>query len=205
VDVVGIEMLARIYSVGHSSLSFDQFMSLLESAEVNAIADVRSSPFSKWVPWFSQSQFKESLRRYGVAYSFLGSELGGRPLIASMFKSGVADYLAMAAAPSFLVGLDRLVRGGEKYRIAMVCSERDPLHCHRCLLVSRNLMLRGVETYHIHSDGSQEPQSEAEERLLQEENLHVGDLLAPRSQRLDEAYLRRNSRVAYSVDSKKAK
>jgi uncharacterized protein (DUF488 family) len=198
-------MATRIYSIGHSNLSLERFMELLRNVGVGAIADVRSAPFSRRAPWFSQSEFKAGLSNNGLAYSFLGSELGGRPKEQHLFRGGVADYSAMARLPSFQIGLDRLLHGSEKYSIAMVCSERDPLHCHRCLLIGRQLAVKGAETCHIHSNGSEETQREAEERLLREENLSADDLLWPRDERLHEAYLRRNLQVAYALSSAEAK
>jgi uncharacterized protein (DUF488 family) len=196
-------MSTEFFSLGHSSLSFERFLELLRSAGVSAVADVRSSPFSKRAPWFSQREFKAGLSQNAIAYAFLGDELGGRPKAPGLFRAGVADYLAMAETAAFKSGLDRLLQGSEKHRIALVCSERDPLHCHRCLLVGRQLVLRGVETRHIHPNGSEETQKEAEERLLREENLAADDLLWPKVERLSEAYVRRNKQVAYSVDPPK--
>ena len=192
-------MTDSIFSLGHSDLSFERFVDLLKSAGVTAVADVRSTPFSKRSPWFSQHDFKGGLRRSNLAYSFMGNELGGRPKSPQLFRGGIADYAAMADTDFFRSGLARLLQGCEKHRIAMVCSERDPLHCHRCLLVGRQLLILGVDTRHIHAGGRQESQREAEERLLQEEGLAHYDLLRPQSERINEAYHRRSSHVAYSL------
>jgi uncharacterized protein (DUF488 family) len=191
-------MAADIFSLGHSILPFERFVGVLRNAGVSAVADVRSSPFSRRAPWFSHREFKAALRRSRIEYAFLGAELGGRPEAPSLFSAGVADYSAMANTVEFRAGLDRLLGGCEKHRIAMVCSEGDPLNCHRCLLIGRQLALKGVNTRHIHADGSEESQEEAEERLLREENLEADDLLWPRVERLSEAYVRRNRQVAYS-------
>jgi uncharacterized protein (DUF488 family) len=193
-------MATEVFSLGHSSLPFERFVKLLKTAGVSAVADVRSSPFSKRAPWFSQREFKAGLRDNAIAYAFLGEELGGRPKAQGLFRAGVADYLAMAETAAFKSGLDRLLQGIEKHRIALVCSERDPLHCHRCLLVARQLAVKGVDTRHIRPDGSEETQKEAEERLLREENLAAEDFLWPKVERISEAYLRRNKQVAYSLN-----
>ncbi len=196
-------MSSDLFSLGHSNHSLERFLELLENAGVTAVADVRSSPYSKRAPWFNQRDLKHELRGHGIAYAFLGEELGGRPKSTDLFRGGIADYAAMARAPSFKSGLDRLLTGRDNHRIAMVCSERDPLHCHRCLLVGRQLAGLGVNTRHIHADGKQEEQMDAEERLLREERLGGNDLLKPRAEQLGEAYLRRNRKVAYSVVDEK--
>src|SRR5690242_20338619 len=102
-------MGSKIFSLGHSNLPFEQFVKLLTDAGANAVADVRSSPFSRHAPWFSQREFKERLRQYRIAYSFLGNELGGRPKASELFSDGIADYEAMAEADAFKHGISRLL------------------------------------------------------------------------------------------------
>lgn len=188
-----------ICSLGHSNLSYEKFAQLLAHADVTAVADVRSAPFSKYAPWFNQKELKTSLGESGLSYAFMGDQLGGRPNSPDLFQNGVADYPAMARVSAFKDGLNRLMHGLKRHRIAVVCSERDPLHCHRCLLIGRELTAQGIEMHHIHSDGKRETQREAELRLLQEENLAEDDLLWPLPERLSEAYSRRNKQVAYST------
>jgi uncharacterized protein (DUF488 family) len=191
-------MSNEIFSLGHSLLPFEEFRALLTNARIDAVADVRSSPFSKRAPWFNRRELKAGLRDAKIAYVFLGEELGGRPKDSKLFRAGVADYRAMAETDSFKAGLDRLLHGREKHRIAMVCSERDPLHCHRCLLIGRQLAYTGINTRHVHHDRSEETQTDAEERLLREENLDGDDLLHAKTERLSEAYTRRNTQIAYA-------
>jgi uncharacterized protein (DUF488 family) len=190
-----------LYSIGHSTHSEERFRSLLEGAGINAVADVRSSPFSRHFPHFSKSEIQHWLKRAGVAYSFLGRELGGRPEDPRLFHNGVADYEAMAKVPSFAEGLSRLLKGAERYRVAMMCSEQDPLDCHRCLLVARRLAEKGICTGHILASGEVLPHSAIEERLLQLEKQATEDLFASRDERLATAYRNRNMRVAFSAPS----
>lgn len=189
----------EILSLGHSSLAFPHFLDLLRRAQVTAVADVRSSPFSGRFPWFSQGEMKAGLKRAGVAYAFLGKELGGRPASPELYRGRIADYDAMARTDLFKSGLERLLQGSESHRIAMVCSERDPLHCHRCLLVGRQLALSDIQVAHLSFEGGRETQSQIEERLLREEKLFADDLLKSRSDRLVEAYRKRGRRVAYAL------
>ena len=187
-----------LWSIGHSLLEMSDFLGLLKKHDITAIADVRSVPFSRRAPWFSQSELKEELRAVDIAYSFLGSELGGRPKSPTLLKQGVADYDAMAKTPEFNTGVTRLLTGATRYRVAMMCSEADPLHCHRCLLVARSLAPLNVETRHILRSGNVETQEEAQERLLREEHLEALDMITSDQERLEEAYHRRTRQVAYS-------
>jgi uncharacterized protein (DUF488 family) len=187
-----------LYSIGHSTHSQERFAALLQRAGVNAIADVRSSPFSRHCPHFSQADLKQWLRREGFSYAFLGNELGGRPSSPTLFCNGVADYEAMADTNAFADGLERLIIGAESHRIAMMCSEHDPLDCHRCLLVARRLVERGLTVGHIMLRGEISSHEQMEERLLKFEGLDADDFFTPRPERLSNAYRQRNMKVAYS-------
>lgn len=187
-----------IFSVGHSTHSYEHFLELLQGAGVTAIADVRTSPFSRHFPQFNQETLKDELRMDGIAYSFLGKELGGRPTGRQFYRDGVADYERMAKAPDFARGLERVVEGARKYRIALMCSEHDPLDCHRCLLVGRALAERGVAVTHILSDGTIVDQHDIEERLLVFAKQENTDMFFSRDEQLAEAYRKRARKVAYA-------
>jgi uncharacterized protein (DUF488 family) len=122
---------------------------------------------------------------------FLGKELGGRPSERGFYRDGVADYEKMAQAPKFCKGLDRVIEGAKKHLIALMCSERDPLDCHRCLLVSRALAQREVRVNHILDDGCVVRHDEIEDRSLEISGHNTEDFFAPRSERLATAYRER--------------
>jgi len=174
-------------------------MSLLEMAQVTAVADVRSAPISRFSPHFNKNALAASLAAQNIAYFFLGRELGGRPQRQAMYTQGVADYEKMAASSDFRSGLECLTEAAERYRIAAMCSEADPLDCHRCLLVGRALAGAGVDVGHILASGDVIAQAQAEERMLDRENLtEAGLLLRSREERLAEAYRSRGCQVAYA-------
>jgi uncharacterized protein (DUF488 family) len=187
-----------VLTIGHSSHSFERFLTLLRSADVTAIADVRSSPYSRLYSHFNRDDLRQELRSDGISYVFLGKELGGRPSEHKFYCEGVADYEKMAQADEFRKGLDRVIEGAKKYRIALMCSERDPLDCHRCLLVGRALTQRGVNVNHILADGRIVHQSELEDRLLEIAGRAAGDLFAHRGEQLAAAYRERARKVAFS-------
>ena len=130
---------ADLLTIGHSNLPADRFIALLKDAGVSAIVDVRSVPFSRWCPWFSSKALAARLAANGMAYVALGDALGGRPRDPTLYCDGIADYEAMAKQPEFRAGLDRVVDETVRHRVCLLCSERDPLDCHRCLLVGRAL------------------------------------------------------------------
>jgi len=155
-----------VFTIGHSNHPIDRFMALLAEASVTAVADVRSRPRSRRYPWFSAKRLREALKRHDISYVPMGNSLGGRPRDPELFRDGVADYEAMAATPEFRAGIDRVVAGMDRFRIALMCAERDPLDCHRCLLVAPALADRGLRVGHILADGSIVAHAEIEQRLL---------------------------------------
>ena len=97
-----------ILTIGHSNHALAKFIALLQG-EVTAIADVRSAPVSRFAPHFNKDRLATSLAEQGIAYVFLGKELGGRPELPELFSDGVADYEKMAVAPAFKMGIERLI------------------------------------------------------------------------------------------------
>jgi uncharacterized protein (DUF488 family) len=171
---------------------------LLRNAGVTAVADVRTSPFSRYSPHFNRDTLRDELRLDGISYVFLGKELGGRPASERFYCKGVADYEKMAQAEDFRKGIERVIEGAKKYKIALLCSEQDPLDCHRCLLVGRALARRGVGVGHIHANGAVATQEQIEDRLLEFSGRSGDDLFAPREDRLAKAYQDRARKVAFA-------
>jgi uncharacterized protein (DUF488 family) len=186
-----------LFSIGHSNIAAERFLALLRDAGVDAVADVRSTPFSRRFPWFSGKTLAATLTPHGLTYLAYGDALGGRPRDAALYRDGVADYEAMAQQPDFQVGLDRLLADAARARVCLMCAEREPLDCHRCLLVGRSLAERGLAVGHILHDGTTEPHRATEQRLLAlfgEDH----DLFATgQNERLAAAYRRRAHAVGY--------
>jgi uncharacterized protein (DUF488 family) len=185
----------QLFTIGHSNLPVERFVALLEGAGIGAVADVRSVPFSRRYPWFSSKALAARLAAADVAYLAFGETLGGRPRDPALYREGVADYERMAATRSFRAGLDQVCAAMARHRVCLMCAEREPLDCHRCLLVGRALAERGLALGHILIDGTIEPHAQTEERLLAL-RARPNDLFADRAARLAEAYRRRAAAVA---------
>jgi uncharacterized protein (DUF488 family) len=185
----------HLFTIGHSNLPIERFIALLEGAGIGAVADVRSVPFSRRYPWFSGKVLAARLAAVDIAYLAFGETLGGRPRDPALYRDGVADYERMAATPAFHAGLDQVGAAMARYRVCLMCAEREPLDCHRCLLVGRALAERGLALGHIFIDGTIEPHAQTEERLLALRG-RPNDLFADRTARLAEAYRRRAAAVA---------
>jgi uncharacterized protein (DUF488 family) len=179
-----------VLTIGHSNSPADRFIELLQGAGVTVLADVRSVPFSRWCPWFSRQPLSDRLARETIAYLPLGDTLGGRPRDPRLYRDGVVDYDAMAQTPEFRSGLARVSDEVAREHICLMCAERDPLDCHRFLLIARVLAEQGWTLGHILGDGTIEPQVATEQRLLA---IAGGgeDLFGDAGQRLADAYRRR--------------
>lgn len=188
----------EVLTIGHSTLPYERFIALLRQEAVTAVADVRSAPYSKHFPHFNRDVLRDELRQDKVAYVFLGEELGGRPTGERLFCDGVADYERMAETHEFANGLKRVLEGAKKYRIAMMCSEQDPLDCHRCLLVGRALQERGVTVRHILNSGKVINHRQIEDKLIEMSGKGATDLFETPMKRLSAAYRARAMKVAYT-------
>jgi uncharacterized protein (DUF488 family) len=186
-----------LFSIGHSNIPAERFIALLRDAGVDAAADVRSTPFSRRFPWFSGKTLAATLAQQGMAYLAYGETLGGRPPDAAFYRDGVANYEAMAQRPEFQAAIDRLIAEAAQHRACLMCAEREPLDCHRCLLVARALAERGLAVGHILHDGTIEPHQATEQRLLAWSGAADDLFVTGQSERLAAAYRRRAHAVAY--------
>lgn len=154
-----------IWTVGHSNQSVASFLRLLTDAGIDTLADVRTEPVSRYLPQFNQRDLQEAVENAGIRYVFFGDSLGGRPPEPDFYdEAGHVLYDRVAQSPRFQSGVERLLRGARRgLRIAMMCSEEDPLVCHRHLLVGRVLEKRhGVSTRHLRGDGTTQTTEDAE-------------------------------------------
>ncbi len=150
-----------LYTIGHSNHTAEAFLGLLQSHGIEVLIDTRSAPFSRYSPQFNRDSLKASLHGAGIKYGFYGRELGGRPDDEDFYDAeGRVDYGRLAKSFLFNEGLERLLRGIESYRTALLCSEENPSVCHRRLLVSRVLFEQGVAVYHIRGNGAVESEEE---------------------------------------------
>ena len=149
-----------LYTVGHSTHPLGFFLELLKKHSITAICDVRSVPYSQHNPQFNREILQTALVEHGIAYVFLGRELGARSDNPDCYVDDRVQYSLLAKEPLCLQGLERVKKGMGDYRIALMCSGKDPLMCHRTIHVCRNMRARDVEIRHILADGGIEIEQE---------------------------------------------
>ena len=186
-----------VFTIGHSNHPIEKFIELLRLHRIDALADVRSAPASRFHPQFNKKPLAQSLKQAGIAYVFLGRELGARSEDPSTYENGRVQYRKLAATPLFRSGIERVEQGARKLRISLMCAEKDPLDCHRTLLVSRALERDHVAVTHILADGALESQHEAMHRLLKVEPAGLGDMFDAEETLIELAVQRRAGQVAY--------
>ncbi len=146
--------MSSFFTLGHSNHAIEVWLALLRQHAVEVVVDTRSSPYSKYVPQFDKEPIQRSLEEAGVRYLYLGAELGGRPANPAYYDAkGRVLYSRLRDDARFQAAIARLEAGMERFRVALVCGEEDPAHCHRRLLIGRVLTERGHTMLHIRGDG----------------------------------------------------
>jgi len=192
-------MSATVFTIGHSNHPQERLLALLQQHAINALCDVRSNPYSRMNPQFNREELKEYLHLHNVKYVFLGKELGARSEDPSCYNRGKISYERLAQTNLFQQGLDRVQEGMKTHRVAIMCAEKEPLDCHRTVLVTRHLAARGLEVHHILADGTVEPHADALLRLANDLKLRANELHLFCSQEdlFTEAYRLQEQRIAY--------
>ena len=156
----------RVFTIGHSNHSLERSLALLAKHRITAVADVRPEPYSRFRPHFSRDALAAGLKAHGIDYAFLGREFGGRPADSDCYRDGRVDYERVARTSGFRDGVAWVIDRAARDRIALICAEKEPLDCHRTLLVARALDEAGVAVVHILADGALEPHGRTMDRLM---------------------------------------
>jgi len=173
-------------------------VALLRQHGIGAVADVRSTPHSRFNPQFRRETLAATLKDARIHYVFLGKELGARSEDPGCYEGNRVSYDKLARSELFRGGLQRLLTGMREHRIAVMCAEREPLDCHRTILVARELERAGAPVTHILADGSLETHTHVMERLAAALELPESDLFNDRAERFGTAYELQAKKVAYA-------
>jgi uncharacterized protein (DUF488 family) len=186
-----------LFTIGHSNHSIEHLIDLLKKHEVSAVADVRSAPFSRYNPQFNREPLQRSIQDAGMEYVFLGRELGARSQDPHCYVDGKLQFDLLAATELFRSGLARLLKGMESYRIALLCAEKDPITCHRMILVCRHTRAEAAEILHILEDGGIENNRQSERRLMRSLGIPETHLFATPEELVEKAYDTQGRRIAF--------
>ena len=185
-----------IFTIGHSNHSLEGFLALLAKRRIAAVADVRSAPYSRFNSHFDREALAAALEACGIGYRYFGRELGGRPDDPGCYENGRVIYDRVARTARFRDGLARVREAAAEVRLALMCAEKEPLDCHRALLIARALDGKGVRVAHILADGSEEAHTRTIER-----SMPMDDLFQSR----DERFAERARRAAWAGEAPSVK
>jgi len=192
-------MTGTIYTIGHSNGTVERLLGLLRQHGITAVADVRSQPYSRYNPQFNREALASDLKNAGLEYVFLGQELGARSDDPSCYREGRAQYSLIAKTQVFERGIARLVAGMQRFQLVILCAEKEPLVCHRTVLVSRHLHERGVKVLHILEDGTLEDHEAVLLRLLQAHGMQEQNLFHTKDELVEMAYEKQAEDIQYSA------
>ena len=142
-----------ILTIGHSNVAAERIIELLKQHGIEVLVDVRSVPYSRYNPQFNRETFQRTLEAAGIKYAYAGQYLGGRPDDPTCYEGEQVQYRRIMARSWYQNGIDQLLDLANGQRAVIMCSEEDPLHCHRHNLITQTLLERGVTVWHIRGDG----------------------------------------------------
>jgi len=188
-----------IYSIGHSNHKADKFVTILQGFSIDVVADVRSVPYSKYCPQFNKETIEQVLKSSGIKYLFLGKELGARPTDQSYYVDAMVSFEELKLSEFFQRGISILLDSIEKHNIAIMCSEKEALNCHRAILISRVLTEKGITVKHILSETELLDQKDIETMLLKKFEMEktLFDKASSRQSDIDEAYKKQENLICY--------
>ena len=203
--------MGKLFTVGHSQHTPEYFINLLKRHNINCVLDVRSTPYSKYAEQFNRENVHAFLQNSSIRYSYMGKYFGARPTeLKSYNNKGYLDFEKVAQSERFNIGVKNVILGLEQNNnIALMCTEKDPIDCHRAILVARAFELRGIEVNHILSDGTLQNQRKLDERLLdmyfpEREQLSIFNYndIPDDDEYITRAYRKRNEEIGYHIDLK---
>ncbi|MDE5833268.1 MAG: DUF488 domain-containing protein, partial [Desulfovibrio sp.] len=131
-------MAYTLYTVGYAAFSQSEFLKRLRDFSIGAVVDVRSEPTVSHFESYRFPAVKIFLNENGIYYLAFSRELGARPADPALYSGGKADFAKIAAWEPYRVALGRIRDGLEKFPVCLMCAQKDPLNCHRSILLTRS-------------------------------------------------------------------
>lgn len=196
-----------LYTIGHSQHDLEKFVAMLKKHKINHLLDVRSTPYSQFASNYNREHIKTVLNDTGIQYTFMGTFFGARPDDKSLYtKEGYLDFDKARKTDRFQAGVENVIKGIKSgNKISLMCTEKDPLECHRAIMVARTFHEQGIDVQHIMSDGNLQSHDELEQRLLdiyfpERYQFTLFEEQKTDKEYLEEAYIRHNAKIGYYKD-----
>lgn len=198
--------MSEIYTIGYSGFKLEDFICVLKSYNINGLIDVRSTPVSKYYTDYNKQELSASLKKMDIAYRNYKYEFGARQTEHKYYPNGYLDFKLFAKSERFQEGMNRLISAMPSgFRFALMCSEKDPISCHRTIMVAREFNERGILAKHILADGSICTQLDIENRLVDmyfpdRDQLSLFGSPLTWDEMVSESYIQQNKRIGYKLD-----
>lgn len=204
--------MGLLYTIGHSQHDFEYFSDLLKKYDINYLLDVRSVPYSRYAETYNKEQLSGLLSAKGINYSFMGKYFGARPDNLELYnEEGYLDFEKVSHSDLFIKGMQNVSLGLNRgNNIVLMCTEKDPIDCHRAIMVARSFYRNGIDVMHILPDGNLQTQQELDERLLDKyfpdrAQLSIFNFnnIVDDEENIKLAYRKRNKEIGYHLQHKK--
>ena len=200
-------MVNTVYTIGYSGFSIDDFVTTLKKHNISLVVDVRSSPYSSYFPEYNRDSLEIFLKMHGIYYRSYASEFGARQSDQKYYcKEGYLDFEVFSKSEPFLQGLKKLCNSMEQnYTFALMCAEKDPICCHRTILVARAFFERGYNVVHLLINGSTITQEEINARLIEKyypnrDQITFFETVQDDDTLLKAAYKKQNAEIGYRLE-----
>lgn len=198
-----------LYTIGYSGFSVDEFIEILQKNRINVVIDVRSLPHSERYPDYNKSNIERVLRQNCIYYRNYALEFGARQDNKAFYSSdGYMDFDAFSNSDQFLNGVAKMIKSAEQgYKIVFMCAEKEPIQCHRAILVARAFDKLGFSIIHLMPNGKTKNQREIDEELLKKYYPDINQITLYGDQMSDEEYLdaaykKQNELIGYRMEEK---
>lgn len=204
--IEGGDFMKDIYTIGYSGFMLDEFIKVLKKYKINALIDVRSSPYSKIYQDYNKLNLQKQLSSNGIIYRNYNNEFGARQEDIRYFTDGYLDFNKYRKSKSFLEGIRKVEEGIKlNYNFALMCAEKDPSTCHRNIMVAKEFYSLGYNVKNILSNGYYESQESIEQRLVDHyfpnrDQLSLFSNALSWNDMVEKSYEYRNSEIGYRID-----
>lgn len=161
-------VINTIYTIGYTAFPINEFLDVIKHYGIHCVIDVRSSPFSNYYSDYNKDALENTLKQHNVLYRNYANEFGARQTNPSFYSGDIVDFDKFIKSPQFLDGVSKVEKGIERgYTFVLMCAEKDPIKCHRSIMLGKGFSDNGFDVRHIISKTELESQKELEERLLE--------------------------------------
>ncbi len=201
-------IINSIYTIGYTAFSINEFIETIKHYNINCVIDVRSSPFSNYYSDYNKDALERTLKQHNILYRNYANEFGARQTNSDFYSGDIVDFDKFIKSTQFLQGVSKIKKGIEcGYNFVLMCAEKDPIKCHRSIMLGKGFSNSSFEVKHIISKNELESQKELEQRLLEMyhqdrfqltlfgEDRSESDLLA-------DAYMKQNLAIGYNRNTK---